>query len=90
MDSKQRTDAILTFLREILHPDIQEDTALVEEGLLDSFAAVEVITFLEDEFGITIQPTDVKREDVANVRAMAALVERISAKEQENATAETS
>ena len=36
---------------------------LIEEGLLDSLALVELLVRLEDEFGITISPTEYEKGD---------------------------
>ena len=71
------TDTILEFVRGITHQSVQADTALVAEGLLDSFDAVEVIDFVEEKFELRIDPADIKPDDITSVRAMASLVARL-------------
>jgi len=67
---------ILEYVRKVVHPGVQADTRLVEEGLLDSFDAVEVIDFIEERFEIRIAPADMAQEDFGSVAAMARFVER--------------
>ena len=50
------------------------DLDLYGEGLLDSFAWVQLLEGLEDAFGIELWPTQVSRADTATPRAVAALV----------------
>ena len=54
------------------HPD--DD--LFELGLLDSMAAIELLVGLEDEFGVSIAPTEVERSEMNSARTIAAQVER--------------
>jgi D-alanine--poly(phosphoribitol) ligase subunit 2 len=37
---------------------------LFELGLLDSMAAIELLVSIEDEFGVSIAPTEVAREEM--------------------------
>lgn len=43
------------------------DMDLFEEGLLDSLAMVELLVAIEDEFGITLSPTEYDKEQLASV-----------------------
>ena len=43
------------------------DADLFEEGLLDSMAAIELLVAIETEFGVTIAPTAVEREEMNSV-----------------------
>ena len=45
----------------------QRDVDLFEEGLLDSMAAVELLVDIEEEFGVSIAPTGVPREEMNTV-----------------------
>ncbi|HAM16758.1 MAG TPA: D-alanine--poly(phosphoribitol) ligase subunit 2 [Eggerthellaceae bacterium] len=40
------------------------DIDLFEEGLFDSLAAIEFLVRVEEEFGVSIAPTEVEREDM--------------------------
>ncbi|MED9827203.1 MAG: phosphopantetheine-binding protein [Adlercreutzia sp.] len=40
---------------------------MFEEGLLDSMAAIELLVAIETEFGVTIAPTAVEREEMNSV-----------------------
>lgn len=44
------------------------DLDLMEEGLLDSLAFVELTVALEDEFHVSLPPTEYEKESFATVR----------------------
>jgi len=62
-----------------IRPDIdfQQETKLFEEGLLDSFDLVSIISELNDEFNIAIRVTELKPENFNSASAMAELVKRL-------------
>ena len=50
-------------------------TALMTSGVLDSIATLRVVSFLEEEFGIRIEPHEADVENLNTVASMARLVE---------------
>jgi D-alanine--poly(phosphoribitol) ligase subunit 2 len=68
---------ILDILSEI-RPDLDFDSEkqLVDQGLLDSFDLVSIISELNDAFEINIRVNDLQPENFNSVEAMIALVER--------------
>ena len=60
--------------------DLGVEENLLEKGLLDSLAILKVVTFCEEEFGVTIPDQDVLPDHMESIRAIAALVERVRAK----------
>ncbi len=70
-------EQILEILTEICGADpgeLQADTALFDEGLLDSFALVQLIVALEERFSVTLDPADLERKDMATPAAIAETV----------------
>jgi methoxymalonate biosynthesis acyl carrier protein len=55
--------------------DIPEDYPLIENGVLTSLQTVELVMFLEDRFGITVEDEEFSEENFGSVRAIAELVE---------------
>ena len=55
----------------VYNPDLD----LIESGLLDSFAMIELFARLEDE-GIEIQPTRIDREKLRTPKGIEELVEK--------------
>ena len=51
------------------------DDPLISTGVIDSFGVLEVIAFLEDTFGVVIDPTRHELTEFETVNRMAALVE---------------
>jgi methoxymalonate biosynthesis acyl carrier protein len=55
--------------------DVANDELLIENGVMTSLQTVELVTFLEDEFGITVEDDEFDEENFGSVEAIAALVE---------------
>lgn len=70
-------EKILKILSDV-RPDIdfESETLLVEEGLLDSFDIVSIISELNDAYEINIRVNDLKPENFNSLSAIQALVER--------------
>ena len=51
-----------------------EDDALLGSGIIDSMGVMEVIMFLEESFGVTVQDADITEENLGTVRAIAEYV----------------
>lgn len=54
---------------------LQDDEPLISGGLIDSFALVELQLFIEQEFGILIEDTELTADAIDNVNDIAALIE---------------
>ena len=82
MDSAQvnnRKTRIKTFLlRYIRNYALEDDSDIFGGGLVNSLFAMQLITFLEKEFAITIENRDLKLDNFRTVNAMADLIERKS------------
>ncbi len=64
---------------EDIQPDAEFDTCetLIDDGVLDSFAILSIVSELQDEFGITITPADIIPENFNSAKALWAMVERL-------------
>ncbi|MCB1749631.1 MAG: acyl carrier protein [Gammaproteobacteria bacterium] len=72
-------DTLLTFLADDLDvdtADIAPDTLLFSTGIVDSFALVSLMTFLESECGMRISPEDVNLDNFDSIERILAYVER--------------
>jgi acyl carrier protein len=72
-------DVIMEFIRdELLEDDIDidEDTSLFRDQLLDSMNLTALIVFLEQTFAIKIKAMDIVYENLDSVRHMLAFIER--------------
>lgn len=70
-------DRIIKILAE-LRPefDFTESNDFIEDGMLDSFDIVSLVSELEEKFGITIDGEDIVPENFSSVEAISSLVER--------------
>ena len=71
-------DKILEILTSIrADVDYAKETALIDDGILDSFDIVSVVGELCDAFDITITAEDIEPENFNSADAILALVERL-------------
>ena len=54
--------------------DIPDDYPLIENGVLTSLQTVELVMFMEDRFGVTIEDEEFSEENFGSIRAIAELV----------------
>ena len=68
---------VLEILRNLKEDaDFEESTDFIEDGLLDSFEIVELVSALEDAFEIEISGRDIIPENFVSVEAIEELIEK--------------
>ena len=72
-------EKLLEILEDI-QPDADYETCetLIDDGILDSFAILSIVSELQDEFGIEITPAEIIPENFNSARALWAMVQRLS------------
>lgn len=62
-----------------IRPDVDfaNEKKLIDDGLLDSFDIVSIISELNDEYNISIRVTELKPENFNSVEAILNLVEKL-------------
>ena len=79
-----RGAALLAFLRTIQKPDvpldaIDEGASLIDAGLIDSLALLEIVTYLEETYGMDFAERGVDPGELTSVGGILDLVERETA-----------
>jgi acyl carrier protein len=72
-------DAVLAFLKDSLGVDVSRvnpDTLLFSDGVVDSFALVSLLTFIESACGFRIAPMDVSLEHFDSIERILAYAQR--------------
>jgi acyl carrier protein len=64
------------FRSAIRRDDIGFDDPLISSGVIDSFGILEVIAFLEDTFGVVLDPTRLAVTEFETVNRISELIER--------------
>ncbi|HZU51971.1 MAG TPA: acyl carrier protein [Sphingomicrobium sp.] len=49
---------------------LDDDTSLLDEGIIDSTGVLEVVSFLEETFGIKVDDTELLPENLNSIRGM--------------------
>jgi D-alanine--poly(phosphoribitol) ligase subunit 2 len=71
-------ERLLEILNDI-RPDVDfaSETGLMDDGILDSFDMVSIISELNDEYSINIRVNELKPENFNSVEAIMKMVERL-------------
>ena len=80
MSSESNRARLLAFLESIRRPDasldhIGDSDGLVQSGLIDSLAMLEIITFLESEFGIDFRDRGFEPGKLRSIESILDLIE---------------
>jgi len=71
--TKLRAFVTATYLRRRKRP-LADDEPLLSSGIVDSLGLVELIAYLEEEFGILVSPDEFGADRIETVRRIAELV----------------
>ena len=55
---------------------LKDDTSFMEEGIIDSTGILELVFFLEENLGITVEDHELVPENMDNLKSIAAFVDR--------------
>ena len=64
--------------------DLREDDSLLERGIIDSTGVLELVAFIEEKFGITVEDDELIPENLDTIRDIAEFI-RQKTKIQRNA-----
>ena len=78
MDIQHATDRVQTFVAQEFLVDfgneINAETDLFEEEIIDSFGFIELISFIESEFGVRLSDDDMASPEIGSVAGIVSLV----------------
>jgi acyl carrier protein len=68
-----------------MRPDLEfgDEDSLLGAGIVDSMGVMEVIAFLEDEFGVVVADEDITEENLGTLKAIARYASERGAKESQ-------
>lgn len=70
-------DSILEVLREVNEDaDFESSSDFIEDGLMDSFEIVDLVSKLEDKFDLEIRGIDIVPENFVNLEAIEKLLKK--------------
>jgi acyl carrier protein len=76
MNKRNTTSKIKTFLAQQfpMTKNVGNDELLLKNGLIDSLGILEVVTFMEKEFGIIVSDEDLLPENFGSIQSLASFV----------------
>jgi acyl carrier protein len=80
----ENRDRLVRFLQSISRPDrsvedLDENESLVQSGLIDSLALLEIVGFLEQEFGVDFSSSGLDPGQLATIPGILDTIERHTA-----------
>ena len=73
----ERKEKIKQFLSKLVrNHDLKDDEDIFALGFINSLAALQLVNFLEKEFGISIEDEDLDIQNFNTINAIASFVER--------------
>jgi len=83
-DRERSRQELIDFLRTIQRPDyshavIDEESGLVESGLIDSLALLQIVTYLEQVHGVDFSERGIDPGDLRSVNSILDLIAREAA-----------
>jgi len=77
MEIKEQVRAFVTSNFYLADPAaLEDDASLLDRGIIDSTGVLEVITFIEDTFGITVEDSEMLPENLDSIERIANFVAR--------------
>ena len=71
-------ERLIVLLEEIKEDvDFENETALIDDGILDSFDILQIISSLNDEYDISIPASEIVPENFNSAKALWAMVQRL-------------
>lgn len=56
--------------------ELGDETSLLDQGIIDSTGVIEIITFLEDRFGISVAEREVVADNMSSIAQIGAYIDR--------------
>ncbi|MGX7674555.1 acyl carrier protein [Plantactinospora sp. DSM 117369] len=69
-------DRVVDFLNRYFGAELPPEADIFALGLVNSLFAMELVVFIEKEFGLTVADEDLELDNFRSARAMADLIER--------------
>jgi len=81
MDRQQQRNELIEFLRTIQRPDyprsqIDEDSSLIDSGLIDSLALLQIVTYLEETYSLDFREIGFDPAELRSVGSILNLIAR--------------
>ena len=76
----EKLEALCNFIRDELGYDgnLEPDSGLLEEDILDSFSIVELAVYVQGSLGVELQPEDLSRDNFATLSSILSLIDERS------------
>lgn len=76
VDTNNATNEIREWLKQNVtgSTELSDDYQLIDNGVLTSLQTVELVMFMEQEFGVTVEDDELNEENFATVSDIAALI----------------
>ena len=77
MSDRIREFIVQKLMHEKTDVPVADEESLLDRGLLDSMGLLQLVTFLEKEYQVTIQDPDIVPENFESIHAISAFVQKL-------------
>jgi len=75
-ENEIRSYIVKNFLFGVDDGNLKADDSLLEKGVIDSTGVLEVVAFLDEQFGVTVQDDELVPANFESIQKLAAFVNR--------------
>ena len=77
MSTHERVKTFITTNFYVPEPaSLRDDASLLDQGIVDSTGVLEIVQFLESDFGVKVEDTEIVPENVDTIARLAAFIAR--------------
>lgn len=76
IEEKIKTYVVKELMQDRTRPEINRDESLIDRGIIDSLGLFKLIAHIEEEFGIAVDPNEVRSDNFATLALVTDLVQK--------------
>jgi acyl carrier protein len=78
LETKEKIKSFIieTFLFDASDASLEDDVSLLDSGIIDSTGVLELVSFIEEEFGIEVKDEELVPDNLDSLANIAAFIER--------------
>ncbi len=81
MNHEKICDELIDYVTQISNADIQKDTPLLGQGIVDSFNVLQIVAFIEEHFRVVVDPEELPIEGFHSVETLANWIQGLEKEE---------
>lgn len=76
IEEKIKTYLVKELVRDQGEPDLKREDSLIDRGIIDSLGLFKLVSFIEEEFGVAVEPHEVRTDNFETLAMVTELVRK--------------